>query len=127
MQLELREGLPFTTVALTYQGARLEIPCVLVDTGSATTVFSADVVAGIQLVPSAQDVLRTIRGVGGREVVFVRVVDLLAVGERSLPQFEIEVGGMEYGLEINGILGMDFLLGTGALIDLHAMRIQFAG
>lgn len=126
MQLELKDNLPFTTVTLTYQGARLDIPQVLIDTGSATTVLSADMVAGIQLVPSAQDVLRTIRGVGGSEVVFVRVVDLLTVGECSLPQFELEVGGMEYGFEINGILGMDFLVGTGALINLRAMEIEFA-
>ena len=126
MQLELKDGLLFTTVTLTYQGARLDIPHVLIDTGSATTVLSADTVAGIQLVPSAHDVLRTIRGVGGSEVVFVRVVDLLTVGESSLPQFEIEVGGMEYGFEINGILGMDFLVGTGALINSRAMEIEFA-
>ena len=127
MQLTLKDDLPFTTVSLTYQGMNLDIAEVLVDTGSATTLLSADIVAGIQIFPSAGDVLRTIHGVGGSEVVFVRTVDLLTVGERSVAQFEIEVGGMDYGFEINGILGMDFLLGAGALINLREMKIEFAG
>jgi hypothetical protein len=77
-------------------------------------------------VPLPQDTLRVIRGVGGSEAVFIRRVDYLQVGERSLSDFEIEVGGMDYGFEINGILGMDFLLQAGAIINLRDMRIGFA-
>lgn len=57
---------------------------------------------------------------------FIRRVDSLQMGERSLPDFEIEVGGMDYGFEISGILGMDFLLQAGTIINLHGMRIVFA-
>ncbi|MBC8235313.1 hypothetical protein H8E77_37685, partial [bacterium] len=55
--------------------------------------------------PIAEDVLHTIRGVGGSEVVFTRRVDYLKVGEHSIADFEIEVSGMDYGLKINGIFG----------------------
>ncbi len=34
---------------------------------------------------------------------------------------------MDYGFQINGILGMDFLTQSGALIDLQSMRLTFAG
>lgn len=54
-------------------------------------------------------------------------IDYLKVGECSLGDFEIEISGMDYGFEINGILGMDFLIGTGAIIDLRKMNIDFAG
>ncbi len=47
------------------------------------------------------------------------------VGEQGLDAPEIEVGGMDYGFEINGILGMDFLLKTGASIDLQALELRF--
>lgn len=33
----------------------------------------------------------------------------------SLDGFEVEIGGMDYGFEIGGILGMDFLRKAGAV------------
>jgi len=99
---------------------------VLVDTGSATTILAADVVASIHISPLPTDILHTIRGVGGREVVFTRRVDYFQVGEHTLPDLDIEVGGMDYGFEINGILGMDFLTRTGAIINLKEMSLTFA-
>ncbi len=33
---------------------------------------------------------------------------------------------MEYARGINGILGMDFLLRAGAVIDLQALSLEFA-
>ena len=103
----------------------ISIQNVLIDTGSAATILSADAVAAIRIFPSPQDTLYTIRGVGGSEVVFTRHIDYLQVGERRISNFEIEVGGMDYGFEMDGILGMDFLLSTGALINLSEMRIEF--
>lgn len=125
MQLSLKYDLPFTTVTIAYRGVTLEIPDVLVDTGSASTVLAADIVAAVQIIPIAEDILHTIRGIGGSEVVFTRWIDYLKVGERSIPDFEIEVGGMDYGFQINGILGMDFLTQIGAIINLQEMRIEF--
>lgn len=126
MQLSLKDNIPFTSVTVAYQGTALDIPHVLVDTGSASTILAVDVVASIHIVPLPEDILHTIRGVGGTEVVFTRRVDCLQVGERGLSDFEIEVGGMDYGFEINGILGMDFLTRTGAILNLREMRIVFA-
>jgi predicted aspartyl protease len=125
MRLTLRDELPFVTIKIAYRGAEVEVPDVLVDTGSASTMLSADVIAPLGIVPDPQDTLRMIRGVGGTEVVFTRRVDLLQVGERSVSQFEVEVGGMDYGFTMNGILGMDFLVSTGAIINLRNLEIQF--
>jgi predicted aspartyl protease len=127
MQLTLVDNLPFVTVTLHYDGRRIEIPKVLVDTGSASTILSADMVSQVELVPEPDDNLHAIRGVGGSEVVFFRRIDRLQIGsERGLDGFEIEVGGMDYGFEINGILGMDFLMGVGAIINLRDIRLEFA-
>jgi len=49
------------------------------------------------------DVLYTIRGVGGTEAVFSRRIDRLQLGDREVVDFEVEIGGMDYGFEINGI------------------------
>ena len=125
MQLALKYDLPFVRITISYNGNILEIPDVLIDTGSATTILSTDIVASVQILPLPQDILYTIRGVGGSEVVFSRQVDYLKIGECSIAGFEIEVGFMDYGFEINGILGMDILSRAGAIINLKEMRIDF--
>ncbi|HSB72156.1 MAG TPA: retropepsin-like aspartic protease [Candidatus Methylomirabilis sp.] len=98
---------------------------VLIDTGSAGTLLSVDAVASIGLFPLPEDSLHTIRGIGGSEVVFSRRIDCLAVGDRALNGFEVEIGGMDYGFDINGILGMDFLMLAGAVLNLSNLTIDF--
>jgi len=65
-------------------------------------------------------------GIGGAEVVFSRRVDRLQVGPRAVGQFEIEVGGIDAAFDITGILGMDFLLQTGAIINLDTLQLEFS-
>ncbi len=125
MKLELKNDLPFATVTVIHQGEAVKITDVLVDTGSATTIFSADIMALVHIIPSPDDLLFTIRGVGGIEVVFSRRIDHLRLGEHSLSNFDVEIGGMDYGFEINGILGMDFLRRAGAIINLRELRMNF--
>jgi hypothetical protein len=127
MELLLKGNLPFITVTIEYEGASLNIQNVLVDTGSSSTIFAADVVATIGIFPKLTDILQTIQGVGGMEVVFMRRIDVLQVEAHSLRNFDIEIGGMDYGFEINGILGMDFLVQTGAIVNLREMKIEFSG
>ncbi len=81
MQLRLQHNLPFTKVKVGYRGQEVEIENLLVDTGSATTIFSADLLAKIDIIPLPKDILYTIRGVGGFETVFSRVVDYVQLGK----------------------------------------------
>ena len=126
MQLSFKGNLPFVKVVISYQGQPLEIKNVLVDTGSATTLFATDVISAIQIFPLPDDELKVIRGVGSIETVFSRKIDFLQVGKCQLSEFEIEVGGMDYGFDINGILGTNFLIGAGAIINLRQMRIELS-
>ncbi len=119
MKIHLREGLPLTSVTLVYQGKLLELKKVLIDTGSAGTVFPVDKVVIIGIIPEPQDPIRQIRGVGGFDFVFVRRLDRLLMGELKAKNFEIEIGAMNCGFDIQGIVGMDFLTQTKALIDLR--------
>ncbi len=72
------------------------------------------------------DTLRRLRGVGGHGHVFTRRVDRFAIGDHGLDDFELEIGEMNYGFQIGGILGMDFLRAAGAVIDLDQLTITFA-
>lgn len=126
MQLARRDGLIFGRALITYQARSTEISDLLLDTGAASTVINADLAAeaGVFLQPG--DRLRALRGVGGREYVFVRRVDSFIVGGCALNDFDLEVGEMDYGFEIGGILGMDFLWAAGAVIDLHRGVLRFS-
>jgi predicted aspartyl protease len=125
VQLTLRHDLAFITATLTYRGATVSILDLLVDTGAASTVINADLEADAGVFLEPGDRLRTLRGVGGREYVFVRHVDRLAIGEHGLDGFEVEIGELDYGLEIGGILGMDLLCAAGAVVDLDRLTIEF--
>ncbi|MBM3181090.1 MAG: hypothetical protein FJZ86_12135 [Chloroflexi bacterium] len=125
MRLSLQDNLPFVPVTLVHHGRKIEIPNVLIDTGSGGTLFSADAAAEIGIQPQGEDVLHHIHGVGGSEVAFMRKIDSIQVGDFSFRDFEIEIGGMDYGFDIRGILGMDFLLASGAQIDLKQLTIEF--
>lgn len=125
MTLELRYNLPFASAVLSYRGQVVEINSVLIDAGSASTVISADLVETIGIRPQPDDILNKLRGIGGTEVVYTRAVDSFSLGGVSVPDFELEIGGMDYGFEIQGIVGMDFLRQTGAIVDLGAMTLEF--
>lgn len=71
----------------------------------------------------ADDVVHRIREVGGSEFVFTKKVDYLAIGNLLVKNFDIEVGGMDYGFHLDGIVGMDFLLQVGAKINLAHLDV----
>jgi predicted aspartyl protease len=125
MEISLRDGLPFVSVTVAYASGSLTIPDVVLDTGSAHTVLSADILGPLGIVPQPDDVLYAVRGIGGVEVVFARKLDSLGVGSAAVPGLEVEVGGVDYGFGLNGILGMDFLRASGAVIDLGQLTIAF--
>ncbi len=110
---------------LLYRGRSLDLDNVLLDTGSASTIFSADRLLDVDVRCEPTDILNRVRGVGGTEFVFSKTIDGLSLGELKVEDFEIEVGAMDYGFnfELDGILGMDFLERVGAVIDLRQKRV----
>ena len=123
-KLDLIYGLPFCKVKLSYKGESIYIDNVLLDTGSGGTVFKMDLVEKIGITIEEDDVIETISGVGGSEFVYKKNVDFIGVGNLEASNFNIEVGVMDYGFKINGILGMDFLKHVGAVIDLENMSLN---
>ncbi|MEZ4725972.1 MAG: aspartyl protease family protein [Caldilineaceae bacterium] len=124
MNIRLQEGLPFVSVSLEFQGNQLDLHNCLLDTGSAGTIFSADqlLLVGLQYEPN--DAVHRIRGIGGAEFVFTKQVERLLLDMLVVTNFEIEVGAMDYGFPIDGIVGLDFLLAVRAIVDLDQMQVR---
>lgn len=126
LPLTLRGDLAFVTATLSYGDATIDVPDCLIDTGAASSVVNADLVAEAGVFVRSTDRLRMLRGVGGREYVFVRTVNRLAIGSHGVDDFELEIGEMDYGFDFSGILGMDFLRTVGAILDLGELTLRFA-
>jgi hypothetical protein len=123
LKIKLENGLPYISITLNYQGQEITFEKILLDTGSMGTIFAIEKVDPIDLLPKPDDRIREIYGIGGREYVFSKTIDYLVSGELMVENFEIEIGDMNYGIEMDGICGLDFLLKTQAVIDLEKLEL----
>jgi hypothetical protein len=126
MNIYVQHGLPFVSVTIVFKGKQLKMDKVLLDTGSASTLFNADLVRDIGVVPEGDDVVDTIRGVGGIEYVYTKFFDAIHFGTFSIEEFQVEIGSMDYGMDIDGIIGFDFMVAAGLVIDTKLMVVELA-
>jgi hypothetical protein len=119
-------GLPLVSVTLRHGGGSITLDRFLMDTGSAGTLVRSDLVEQIGLIAELNDPIDRIRGVGGSEFVVTKRVESITVGSLAVTNHAIELGALEYGFELHGILGRDFLSRSEAQIDLQSMRISRA-
>ncbi|WP_340014989.1 retropepsin-like aspartic protease [Paenibacillus sp. FSL H8-0280] len=117
-------GLPFISIKLEFRGEVLHLEKVLLDTGSASTLLNADTVREVGMVPEEDDLVDIIRGVGGIEYVYTKSLDSITVDGTTLNNFQIEIGNMDYGLEIDGILGFNFMKQAGVVINANFMELS---
>ena len=123
MNISVDHGLPFVKVCIQFRGQDLLLEKVLLDTGSASTIFNADLVESIGVIPEEHDVVDAIRGVGGVEFVYRKCFDTVQMGSVCVENFQVEIGIMDYGMEIDGIVGFDFISAVKLVIDTRSMTV----
>ena len=126
IQIERRHELPFVTLHLTYQGQTITLLNALLDTGAASTIVASDIVEPLGIKPRLEDKIDLIYGVGGVEGVYLRQFERLELGGRIMENLDVEIGGMDYGIAIDAIIGMDVLTELGAIINLRTLILTFA-
>ncbi|MCT8138472.1 retropepsin-like domain-containing protein [Anaerobacillus sp. CMMVII] len=125
--IKIRElsDLPFIEATVTFRGQSLKSENVLINTGSAGTIFNVNKLEEIGIKPEANDVTQTIQGVGGLEFVYTKNIDEISINDEiAIQNFHVELGAMDYGLEIDGIIGFDFMKEVGLIIDLKQFNIS---
>ena len=115
--------LPFIQVVLYTNAKSLILPRVLLDTGSAATVFRTDDLLQIGILPQPEDTIRYMAGIGGIESVVEKEIEIIEVAGASLNSFKVQLGALDYGVPMNGILGLDFLLQAEMQIDFGKLQI----
>ena len=111
---------------LTYQGQTITLLNALLDTGAASTIVASDIVEPLGIKPRLEDKIDLIYGVGGVEGVYLRQFERLELGGRIMENLDVEIGGMDYGIAIDAIIGMDVLTELGAIINLRTLILTFA-
>lgn len=76
MKINMQDGLPIVTISMTYQGSKICLDNILLDTGCATTIFDTDEVEPIGLViDRANGRPKRMYGVGGEsELCYEQIV-----------------------------------------------------
>lgn len=124
VKLDYKYGLPFCEITIEYKGKSITLDNILLDTGSGGTIFKMDEADKIGITIEKEDTIETISGVGGVEFVYKKNIDKIIFGNLEIKNFNIEIGVMDYGFHINGIIGIDFMKHIGAIIDLNKMIVS---
>lgn len=97
----------------------------LIDTGSAGTMLSSEVaeILGIDFATGKDAYL--VYGVGGAETVYTHHISRLVLGNHAAINFLAEIGQMNYGFEIDAIIGADVLQAIGAVIRMKPLLLDF--
>jgi predicted aspartyl protease len=110
---------------LTYRGQSLRLKRLLVDTGSGDTIITNDLAESAGIIAEENDIIYRVSGLGGSEFVFFRTVDLIKIGQEEIRDFPLEIGVMNYGFNLYGIIGMDFSQQIKATINIDKLTIEF--
>lgn len=120
----IEDGLLLTDMEITFNGQLLSLQRVLVDTGSGSTVVSTDLAESIGIVAEENDMIYRISGVGGSEFVYSKMVDSVRIGNMQTDDFAFEFGAMNYGFNLEGIIGLDLLQRLKAIINIDELTLQ---
>ena len=89
------------------------------------TIVSTDLAESIRIIVEEDDMIYRITGIGGSEFVFTKKIDSIKIADAEIRDFILEVGAMNYGFDLDGIIGLDYLQKIKAIINLDKLTIDF--
>ena len=122
--IKIIDSLPFIELSIHFRGSSVFLHNVLVDAGSATSILKLELVEKIGIKAEPEDCIGSVAGVGGKEFVFIKKIDSIEICGFRMNNIGMDIGVMDYGADIDGILGMDILSRIQAVIDLESSTIS---
>jgi len=127
MKIEYVNGLIFATIDIRYRGKFKTLKNVVIDTGAAESIISPDAVDDIGIFAESEDRIISYYGVGGSlHNAFVKQIDELKIGDFKLDNIKMDFGIIDSKGEINGLIGLDILIESGAIIDLKNFLLHLS-
>ncbi|MBS4192291.1 retropepsin-like domain-containing protein [Bacillus sp. FJAT-49705] len=126
MKIEMYDGLPIVSVSLSYKGKTMFLHNVLLDTGCSMTIFDTAEVESIGLIIDRKNGRpRRMYGVGGEsELCYEQNVKKIKINNHLLDSFPLQLGITKETYGFNGILGIDFMIKSGSIIDFKKMIVK---
>jgi predicted aspartyl protease len=124
--ITFKDGLIYADATLTHGNKKVTIKSALVDTGSAATVISNEIANELGLKPELTDIINSVQGIGGYETVIEKIIDSVSLDTTAVTSFNIQVGAMDYGIELEAIIGLDMLTSCKAVLDLNNFTLKTA-
>jgi hypothetical protein len=96
------------------------------DTGCSTTIFDTDEVEEIRLIIDRTNGRpKRMYDVGGEsELCYELIVSDIKINNHFFDSFQLQLGITKETYGFNGILGIDFMIESGAIIDLKEMVVK---
>ena len=124
MKLRYEHELLFTDINIEYNGKKLVVKDVVVDTGAAHTIIDPDVVHEIGIKAEPDDKFITMYGIGGEHYAYRKNVDCIEIGNGKLSNISLDFGIIDEECTINGLLGLDVLIKLGININLNKLELE---
>ena len=124
MDIQLKNSLLFTFIEVTYKGVTKHIDNIVIDTGASETIISPDIVKDIGIIADLNDTLNSFYGVGGSLYsFFLKNVEAVEIGYLKLKNIKLDFSLIDPKGNINGLLGLDLLIKSGAVLDLRNLTL----
>ena len=93
---------------------------VLIDTGSAATLINAD-----HILLDGSEIRNMAYGVGGYEEILTKQFETFEINNSRINNINISIGDMDYGIDIDLLIGLDVLKALNADINIKEMTLSF--
>jgi hypothetical protein len=122
INLRYEHKLLFCSLDLTINNKVLHFKNVLLDTGSATTLINSDYINF-----DGNEEIINVHGVGGYESVLMKSFKSISINNgTTVYDVLLCVGEMDYGIDIDLLIGLDLLKTLNADISIKNMCLKFS-
>ncbi|WP_297421716.1 retroviral-like aspartic protease family protein [Clostridium sp.] len=122
IKLRYQNYLLFCSLDLNINSQNLNLKNVLIDTGSATTLINAD-----YILLDGNEKIKNAQGIGGYERILVKKFESLRLNDITLKNVSLSIGDMDYGIDIDLLIGLDMLKILNANINIKNMTLELNG
>lgn len=119
IKLRFQKYLLFCSLDLKINNQNLHLENVLIDTGSATTLINAD-----YILLDGNEKIKNAQGIGGYEKILVKNFETLKLNDIALNNICLSIGDMDYGIDIDLLIGLDILKILNANINVKNMTLE---
>ncbi|WP_353093019.1 retropepsin-like aspartic protease [Tissierella praeacuta] len=118
-KLQYKKGLLYTSIEIKFKEKSIVIEDVIIDTGASHTIITTEYLEEMDIPLLDDDELIKAIGYGGMTCYSIRKrLDEIRCGNLVLKDIKLDFGVIDPKDRINGLIGLDFMIGAKTIINL---------